>query len=90
MKIMTCPLNGPRNIQEFVCLGEVKDMPDPASCPDEDWADYLFLENNIAGEVDEWWLHVPSLNYFIARRNTISDDIIWTRTVADYFAERAP
>lgn len=86
MKLMTCPLNGPRNIQEFVCAGDVKTIPDPATCSDEAWTAYLFLEENIAGEVDEWWLHVPSTNWFIARRNTLTDDVIWTKTVADYFA----
>ena len=34
MKIMPCPLNGPRNISEFVCGGEVLDMPDPATGSD--------------------------------------------------------
>ena len=34
MKIMNCPLNGPRNISEFAWGGEVKQMPDPASVDD--------------------------------------------------------
>ena len=34
MKILNCPLNGPRNISEFVWGGEVKEMPDPAGCSD--------------------------------------------------------
>ena len=46
MKIMNCPLNGPRNISEFVWGGEVKAMPDRADASDRDWADYVFLENN--------------------------------------------
>ncbi len=29
MKLMHCPLNGPRNISEFVCGGEVREEPDP-------------------------------------------------------------
>ncbi len=45
MKIMTCPLNGPRNISEFVWGGDVKAMPDPAGCGDAAWAEYLFLED---------------------------------------------
>ena len=31
MKILTCPINGPRNISEFVWGGELKSMPDPAT-----------------------------------------------------------
>ena len=86
MKLMNCPLNGPRNISEFVWGGDVKTAPDPATCQDGEWAEYLFLEDNIAGEVDEWWLHAPSNNWFIARRNTLTDEILATMTVDQYFA----
>jgi sarcosine oxidase subunit delta len=86
MKLMTCPLNGPRNISEFVCAGDVKAMPDPAAASDATWTDYLFLEDNIAGEVHEWWLHAPTNYWFIARRNTITDEILETMTVDAYFA----
>ena len=55
MKVMNCPLNGPRNISEFVWGGEVKPMPDDAKTSDRDWADYVFLENNTAGVVREWF-----------------------------------
>jgi sarcosine oxidase, subunit delta len=88
MKIMTCPLNGPRNISEFVWLGDVKDMPNPDSCTDAEWADYVFLENNIAGVVDEWWVHAPSNMFFIARRNTLTDDVIETMTFDQYRAKQ--
>ena len=39
MKIMPCPLNGPRNISEFTYGGEFKPMPDPATCSDAEWAE---------------------------------------------------
>lgn len=87
MKIMTCPLNGPRNISEFVWGGDVKPAPDATACTDGEWAEYLFLEDNTAGEVDEWWLHAPSNNWFIARRNTLTDEILATMTVEQYFAQ---
>ena len=90
MRIMNCPLNGPRNISEFVWLGEVKDMPDPAGVSDRDWAAYLFLESNTAGVVDEWWLHAPTNFWFIARRNTVTDEVLATMTVAEYLAARGP
>ena len=60
MRIMNCPLNGPRNISEFVCFGEVREVPDPVAASDREWTAYLFLENNSAGIVDEWWLHAPT------------------------------
>ncbi len=88
MKILHCPLNGPRNITEFVWLGEVKDMPDPAAASDEEWTSYLFLERNVAGIVDEWWLHAPTNFWFIARRNTITDEVLETMTVDQYRASK--
>jgi sarcosine oxidase subunit delta len=90
MKVMHCPLNGPRNIEEFVWMGDVKNVPDPASCSDAEWTDYLFIENNIAGEVDEWWLHAPSNYLFVARRNTLTDEILWTKKASDYFTDDTP
>jgi len=77
MKIMPCPLNGPRNITEFVCLGEVKAVPAP-DAPAAAWAEYLFLENNPAGLVREWWCHVPTSYVFIAERDTVTEDIVAT------------
>ena len=48
-------------------------VPDPA-CSDQEWTSYLFIEDNLAGEVDEWWIHAPSNNWFIARRNRLTDE----------------
>lgn len=89
MKIMTCPVNGPRNISEFVWGGEVKPMPDPATCSDREWTTYLFIEDNTAGIVHEWWVHAPTNTWFIARRNTITDEILETMTVDTFFARQA-
>jgi sarcosine oxidase subunit delta len=58
MKIINCPMNGPRNAQEFVCGGEVKQLPDVRDAGAQQWADYIFMENNSAGVVREWWCHV--------------------------------
>ena len=88
MKIMTCPLNGPRNISEFAWGGEVKTMPDPLTASDDEWAEYVFLENNTAGVVREWWCHLPTSYWFIAERNTVTDEIIRTYAASELFAER--
>lgn len=85
---MTCPLNGPRNIAEFACLGEAKQMPDPAATSDAAWANWLYLERNPAGEVLEWWMHTPTNFVFVVRRHTVTDAILDTMTVAEF--ERRP
>ena len=86
MKIMTCPLNGPRNISEFACGGEVKSMPG-ADADVTQWADYIFIEHNRAGVVFEWWFHVPSAYWFIAERNTLTDEVLRTMSVEAFRAE---
>ncbi len=88
MKIMNCPLNGPRNISEFAWGGEVKSMPDPAACDVREWGGFVFLANTTAGVVREWWCHVPTSFWFIAERNTVTDEIIRTYRAADVFTTR--
>lgn len=77
MKIMICPLNGPRNISEFAYGGEVKPVP-AADAPAPDWADYVYYHDNQPGIVREWWLHVPTSYWFVAVRDVTSDTIIAT------------
>ncbi len=86
MKLLRCPLNGPRNISEFVCWGEVIEQPDPEAADDAAWTDYLYFSNNTAGVVFEWWCHTPTSYWFIAERHTVSDDIVRTYTVDEFRA----
>ncbi len=88
MKVMPCPLNGPRNISEFACGGEVAEMPEPGRTGDEDWADFIWMSNNTAGVVREWWCHVPTNYWFIAERNTVSDEILKTYPADEVFTAR--
>ena len=88
MKIMHCPLNGPRNISEFVWGGEVVEEPDPNRCSDAEWAGYVFLHDNRPGIVREWWLHAPTAFWFIAERNTLTDEILRTYPASELFRTR--
>jgi sarcosine oxidase subunit delta len=87
VKILNCPLNGPRNISEFAWGGEVKEMPG-ADASDRDWGAYVFLENNSAGVVREWWCHLPTSFWFIAERNTLTDEIVRTYPASELYRER--
>jgi sarcosine oxidase subunit delta len=78
VKIMSCPVNGPRAISEFAYAGELRTMPDPATTSDADWADYVFNKSGVAGIKREWWCHTPSGVWFIAERDTTSDTILRT------------
>ena len=88
MKLMNCPLNGPRNISEFTCLGEVLEMPDPNAADDPAWADRVWFANNEAGVVREWWCHTATAYWFIAERNTLTDEIVKTYPAKTVFKTR--
>lgn len=78
MKLLTCPVNGPRAIGEFVYGGEVRSSPDPAICSDDEWSAYVFNKSGVAGVKREWWCHGPSGVWFIAERDTQTDTVVST------------
>ena len=78
MKLLECPLNGPRNITEFTYGGEYHPLPDDRSLDSRQWTEHVFFHDNIAGVVIEWWCHTASSNWFLAERNTITDEVIRT------------
>jgi sarcosine oxidase subunit delta len=78
MKLMRCPINGLRAVSEFAYGGEVRDMPDPDKCSDQQWTDYVFNRSGAPGIKREWWCHVASGYWFIAVRDTLNDVVIET------------
>lgn len=78
MKIMTCPINGERPISEFYYWGAIKQMPNPDTCSDEEWSDYVFNKNGAPGVKKEFWCHSPSNTWFVAERDTLTDTILKT------------
>lgn len=78
MKIMRCPVNGPRPIQEFTYGGEFRPMPDPDTCSDKEWAEYVFMRRGEPGMKREWWFHAASGTWFLAERHTVTDEILKT------------
>lgn len=78
MKILTCPMNGPRNIDEFQYLGPLRTSPDPEATSDRDWARHLFRAENRPGLMVEWWRHRPSNYVFLAERHTVTNQVLRT------------
>ena len=86
MKIIHCPINGPRPLQEFHFGGEVRTGPrtaegtgiGAAEPSDEQWADYVFHRDGEPGVKREWWYHVPSGTWFIAERDNRTDEFLKT------------
>ena len=88
MKLLQCPLNGPRNISEFTYGGEYHPLQDPAGSSSREWAEHLFFCDNSAGVVTEWWCHNATSFWFLAERNTLTDEIIKTFEAAELFHTR--
>lgn len=84
MKLVPCPLNGPRPADEFVCAGEVRDPP-PPGVDDAAWARHVFHRSGVPCVKREWWCHTPSGYWFIAERNTLTDEFL-----ASYPAAQRP
>jgi sarcosine oxidase, subunit delta len=78
MKIMTCPVNGSRPVSEFYYWGEIRPVPDPDTCSDDEWAAYVFNRNGAPGIKKEWWCHTASNTWFIAERDTEKDIVLRT------------
>lgn len=78
MKLLTCPINGPRPIFEFAYWGEVRSMPPPEEVSDAQWGDYVFNRNGSPGIKKEWWCHTPSGVWFIVERDTTNDKVLRT------------
>ena len=87
MKLLRCPLNGLRPIDEFVYGGEVRRAPD-AACSDAQWSDHVFNRRGSPRVQREWWYHIASGYWFIAERDTALDRVLETYPV-DELTERA-
>lgn len=81
MKTLLCPLNGRRNISEFTYGGEYHVPPDPDDSDDRTWAEHVFFHQNKAGIVIEWWYHTASSYWFLAQRDTRTDEVLRTLKV---------
>lgn len=78
MKLLNCPMNGTRPISEFVFGGECREMPDQNTCSDTEWASYVHYRDGAPGLKKEWWYHAPSGTWFIAERNTMTEEVART------------
>ncbi len=85
MKILHCPMNGPRNINEFVCFGEVDASSHDLGNSDEKWIARLWAHDTIMGRRLEWWCHTASSYWFVAERDTVTDEVIRTFPAKELF-----
>jgi sarcosine oxidase subunit delta len=78
--LISCPYCGPRESGEFTYLGDAKpkrpvvavDQAD-SDAAQEAYHDYVYLRDNVAGEMSEYWYHGGGCRaWLIAVRNTLT------------------
>ena len=80
-----CPWCGQRDETEFTFGGQSHlTRPDPDSCSDAEWADYLFNRDNPKGPHHERWGHSYGCGrWFNLVRDTVSHDILVVYKMGD-------
>lgn len=81
------PLLGPRDAQEFVCLGDARliERPDPAAADaDAAFCDYVFLRDNPAGVHRELWFHEHGdRSWLVVTRDTVTHAVLGAELARD-------
>lgn len=79
MHLISCPFCGPRDETEFRYGAEAGKQRGTAASSAEDWANYLYVQNNVKGETREIWLHLACNEFFIVERNSLTHEIHHTQ-----------
>ena len=73
---IACPYCGPREVGEFSYLGDAKPQRPTADAGSEAVYDYVYLRDNVAGEMQELWYHGGGCRAWLkVRRNTVTHEI---------------
>jgi sarcosine oxidase subunit delta len=76
---LPCPFCGDRDHSEFVYRGAAARRPAPGSDQDA-FAGYVYMRENPAGELDEYWYHARGCRqWLIVRRDTRTHEIVNAR-----------
>ena len=74
---INCPHCGPRENGEFSYLGDAKPVRPGAGSGEEAFFEYVYLRDNVAGEMSEWWYHGGGCRSWLkAVRNTVTHEFI--------------
>jgi heterotetrameric sarcosine oxidase delta subunit len=74
--LLPCPWCGPRDAGEFGYVGEIGVRPDPEAATTEQWRDYLYFRQNVAGWTRERWYHrMGCRRYLAVQRHTLTNEV---------------
>ena len=72
--LVTCPNCGPREVQELRCAGESTSRPKTTPSQRE-LNEYIYFRANEAGLQREWWFCRACEDWFLAERNTVTNEV---------------
>jgi sarcosine oxidase subunit delta len=75
--LVPCPNCGPREVAELRCAGEVTTRPRDTPTPRE-LNEYIYFRDNVAGLQREWWFCRACEDWFLAERNTVTNEVART------------
>lgn len=88
--LLTCPNCGTREVTDFGFGGEATARP-TSRPPKRELNRYLYFRRNVAGPQREWWVHRSGCRqWFLAERDTRSNEVLWTALPAQVPAGAAP
>lgn len=81
--LLTCPNCGVREVTDFGFGGEISSRP-PVNPSFRELNTYNYFRRNTAGVQREWWFHRSGCRaWFIAERNTSTNEVMFTALPAD-------
>jgi heterotetrameric sarcosine oxidase delta subunit len=87
--LLTCPNCGVREVTDFGFGGEASSRPTERPSERELNA-YNYFRRNVAGVQREWWTHRSGCRaWFLAERDTRTNEVHWTALPADAPAQGA-
>jgi heterotetrameric sarcosine oxidase delta subunit len=73
---IVCPFCGERELGEFTYLGDAKPVRPAANASEGEVFDYLYLRDNVAGAMSEYWYHGGGCRAWLkVARNTLTHEI---------------
>jgi sarcosine oxidase subunit delta len=75
--LVPCPNCGPREVAELRCAGEVTRRP-KATPTVRELNEYIYFRANEAGVQREWWFCRACEDWFLAERNTVTNEVLRT------------
>ena len=71
-----CPFCGPRDSREFVTRGDAAPVRPAPEAGDAAMHDYVYLRDNPAGEITEWWYHASGCRQWMrVTRDTLTHKV---------------